>query len=186
MDHQVEATTVVEESEQSDTVVLLFLLVSQCLTCPFPPTERIRWAEYVQQSRLWHEQYQWWVRSNRHETQTFACERQNHSVFNKIRLIDAKQNHHFANWLCFHSPSLFSHLVFYSCKRLRRYSLLSLESTQQNDGGMFERIAVKTETLHQCSDSGNSQFLLIFSDVSAASLETINDSFYWLDLTERS
>lgn len=179
-----------EESDRSDTVVLLFL-VSKCLTFPFPPTERIRWAEYVQQSHLWHEQYQWWVRSNHHETQTShkhlpGSDRQqktrtshhltagNYSVFNKIRLIETEQNHHFTNWSRFHSRSLFSHFVLSSCKRLRRYSLLSLESTQQNDSGMFEMMAVKTEILHQCSDSGNIQLLLIISDVSTASLETIN------------
>lgn len=46
-----------------------FPIISQLLLNTsffFPPlsTERIGWAEYVQQSQLWHEQYQWWVRSD--------------------------------------------------------------------------------------------------------------------------
>lgn len=42
IDLWVAAPPVVEESDHSDTVVLLVLLVSKCLTFPFPPTERIR------------------------------------------------------------------------------------------------------------------------------------------------
>lgn len=59
VDLRVAAPPAVEESDHSDAVVLLVLLLSKCLTFPSPPTERIRRAEYVQQSHLWHEHHQW-------------------------------------------------------------------------------------------------------------------------------
>lgn len=55
------------------------------------------------------------------------------SVFNKIRLIDTEQNHHFTDWSRLYSRSLFSHFVLSSCKRLFSYSLLNLESKKQNE-----------------------------------------------------
>lgn len=122
IDLRLEAPPVVEESDHSDTVVLFFLLVSKCLTLPFPPQQRGSdelsmynsptsgmssiSGEFVPTTiklQLATDICLGGTDSNKRTSHHLTAG--NHSVFNTIRVIDTEQNHHF---LMETAPQIFS------------------------------------------------------------------------------